>query len=55
MKGNSHAIPNDLMTMNIQGVSILWPILRYDDSERLKDISKRDFSLTPSKLDNERC
>ena len=40
---------------DIQEVRILFTILRYDDLERLKDISKRDFSLAQSELDNERC
>ena len=38
MKGHSHVIPNELMTMNIQGVSLQWPILSYDLNGWLKDI-----------------
>ena len=29
LKGCSHAIPNEVMTMTIQGVSLLWPELSY--------------------------
>ena len=31
LKGYSHVIPNELIIINIQGVSIQWPILSYDD------------------------
>ena len=31
LKGNSHAIPNELMIMNIQGVSLLYLILSFDE------------------------
>ena len=31
LKGHSHAIPNELNDYDIQGVSIPWPILSYDD------------------------
>lgn len=50
MKGSFHAIPNELITINIQGVSLLWPILRCYDYERLNDISKRDLIFPPSEL-----
>ena len=30
LKGYSHEIPIELMTMTIQGVSVLWPKLSYD-------------------------
>ena len=29
-KEHSHAITNELMTMNLQGVSLLWPKIIYD-------------------------
>ena len=51
MIGNSHPKANEIIIIFIQGVSLLWPMIRLMINDNLKANSERDFSLAPSELD----